>query len=76
MQHEQDARVSKGTLSLMQGANFTHGFASGASGSWGASLFGGIAGSFANSAAETVVSGMVLGGVASELTGGNFWQGL
>ncbi|WP_410493579.1 RHS repeat-associated core domain-containing protein [Chryseobacterium sp. JV274] len=66
---------AQGTLSLMQGANFTHGFASGASGSWGASLFGGIAGSFANSAAGTVVSGMVLGGVASELTGGNFWQG-
>jgi len=66
---------AQGTLSLMQGANFTHGFASGASGSWGASLFGGIAGSFANSAAGTVISGMVLGGVASELTGGNFWQG-
>ncbi len=66
---------AQGTLSLMQGANFTHGFASGASGSWGASLFGGLAGSFANSAAGTVVSGMVLGGVASELTGGNFWEG-
>lgn len=66
---------SQGVLSMMQGANFAHGFASGASGSWGASLFGGIAGSFANSAAGTVASGMVLGGVASELTGGNFWEG-
>lgn len=66
---------AQGILSLMQGANFTHGFASGASGSWGASLFGAFAGSFANSAAGTVVSGMVLGGVASELTGGNFWEG-
>jgi RHS repeat-associated protein len=66
---------SQGTLSLMQGANFTHGFASGASGSWGASLFGGIAGSFANSAAGKIASGAILGGVASELTGGNFWEG-
>ncbi|KYH06404.1 hypothetical protein A1704_08925 [Chryseobacterium cucumeris] len=66
---------AQGTLSLMQGANFTHGFASGASGSWGASLFGAFAGSFANSAAGTVASGMILGGVASELTGGNFWKG-
>ncbi|MCJ7933844.1 MAG: hypothetical protein MUW56_09460 [Chryseobacterium sp.] len=60
---------SQGILSMMQGANFAHGFAS------GASLFGGLAGSFANSVAGTVVSGMVLGGVGSELTGGNFWQG-
>ncbi|REC48607.1 RHS repeat-associated core domain-containing protein [Chryseobacterium pennipullorum] len=66
---------AQGTLSLMQGANFAHGFAGGASGSWGASLFGAIAGSFANSAAGTVLSGMVLGGVGAELTGGNFWQG-
>lgn len=66
---------SQGVLSMMQGTNFTQGFASGASGSWGASLFGGLAGSFANSTAGTVMSGMVLGGVASELTGGNFWQG-
>lgn len=67
---------SQGTLSLMQGANFAHGFASGASGSWGASLFGGIAGSFANSAAGMIASGAILGGVASELTGGNFWEGV
>ncbi|WP_050019470.1 RHS repeat-associated core domain-containing protein [Chryseobacterium sp. P1-3] len=66
---------AQGTLSLMQGANFVHGFAGGASGSWGASLFGGLAGSFANSAAGTVLSGALLGGVASELTGGNFWEG-
>lgn len=66
---------AQGTLSLMQGANFAHGFASGAAGSWGASLFGGLAGSFANSATGTVLSGMVLGGIGAELTGGNFWQG-
>lgn len=44
--------------------------------SWGASLFGGLAGNFANRAAGTIVSGMALGGVGSELTGGNFWQGV
>ncbi|WP_082129181.1 RHS repeat-associated core domain-containing protein [Chryseobacterium gallinarum] len=66
---------AQGTLSLMQGANFTHGFAGGISGSWGASLFGGLAGSFANSTTGTILSGALLGGVASELAGGNFWQG-
>jgi RHS repeat-associated protein len=66
---------SQGVLSMMQGGNFTNGFASGASGSWGASMFGAFAGKFASSAAGMIASGAVLGGVASELTGGNFWEG-
>lgn len=72
--------VTQGALSLMQGGNATMGAISGAFGSLGASAFGaGMKGigleTFANSAAGTVLSGMVLGGVGSELVGGNFWQG-
>lgn len=72
--------VAQGALSLMQGGNATMGAISGAFGSLGASAFGagmkGLGlGEFAKSGAGTVLSGMILGGVGSELLGGNFWEG-
>ncbi|MCQ9639361.1 hypothetical protein MP478_08135 [Chryseobacterium sp. WG14] len=67
--------LSSGVLSLVQGDSFGSAFASGFLGSIGASSFGAVAGKFANSAVGTIASGIVLGGVGSELTGGNFWQG-
>lgn len=72
--------VAQGALSLMQGGNATMGAISGAFGSLGASAFGagmkqiGLE-TFAKSGAGTVLSGIILGGVGSELVGGNFWQG-
>ncbi|WP_179078018.1 RHS repeat-associated core domain-containing protein [Chryseobacterium sp. RU37D] len=66
---------AQATLSLMQGGTFEQAFVSGALGSVGASAFNAAAGNFANSAIGTIVSGAVLGGVGSELSGGNFWQG-
>ncbi|SDQ50335.1 hypothetical protein SAMN05421664_1837 [Chryseobacterium soldanellicola] len=67
--------MAQGVLSLVQGQGFGSAFASGFLGSIGASAFGAVAGKFASSATGTVLSGAVLGGVGSELTGGNFWQG-
>ncbi|MCQ9639363.1 T6SS effector amidase Tae4 family protein, partial [Chryseobacterium sp. WG14] len=67
--------LAQGVLSLVQGDSFGSAFASGFLGSIGASSFGAVAGKFANSAVGTIASGIVLGGVGSELTGGNFWQG-
>lgn len=60
---------------MMQGGNFVSGAFSGMFGSLGASGFGAVAGDFAKTAEGIVLSGAVLGGVGSELTGGNFWQG-
>jgi hypothetical protein len=62
-------------LAMMQGGNFVSGAFSGMFGSLGASGFGAVAGDFAKTAEGIVLSGAVLGGVGSELTGGNFWQG-
>ncbi|QIY92709.1 type IV secretion protein Rhs [Chryseobacterium gallinarum] len=67
--------MAQGVLSLMQGQDFTSAFTSGLLGSYGASAFSAVAGSFARSAVGTIASGAILGGVGSELTGGNFWQG-
>lgn len=72
--------VAQGALSLMQGGNATMGAISGFAGSLGAAGFGaGMKGiglsAFANSGAGMVVSGALMGGVGSELVGGNFWQG-
>ncbi|WP_080777728.1 RHS repeat-associated core domain-containing protein [Chryseobacterium phocaeense] len=67
--------LAQGTLSLMQGENFGSAFTSGLLGSLGASAFSSAAGKFANSAVGTIASGAVLGGVGSELAGGNFRQG-
>ncbi|WP_370901303.1 hypothetical protein [Chryseobacterium gossypii] len=50
-------------------------FVSSLLGSYGASAFSAVAGKFASSAVGTIASGTILGGVGSELTGGNFWQG-
>jgi hypothetical protein len=44
-------------------------------GSLGASAFGEIAGEAANSTVGTIALGAAAGGIGSELTGGNFWQG-
>ncbi|WP_370901325.1 T6SS effector amidase Tae4 family protein [Chryseobacterium gossypii] len=67
--------VAQGVLSLMQGQDFVSAFTSGLFGSYGASAFSAVAGKFASSAVGVIASGAVLGGVGSELTGGNFWQG-
>lgn len=67
--------VAQGALSLMQNDSFQQSFFSGFFGSIGASAFGQIAGSAANSTLGTVAFGAVAGGVGAELTGGNFWQG-
>ncbi|WP_312903060.1 RHS repeat-associated core domain-containing protein, partial [Chryseobacterium taichungense] len=67
--------LAQGILSLVQGQGFGSAFVSGFLGSIGASAFTAAAGKFANSAVGTIASGAVLGGVGSELTGGNFWQG-
>ncbi|CAA7386073.1 RHS repeat-associated core domain-containing protein [Chryseobacterium fistulae] len=66
---------SQGVLSMMQGENFTHGFASAIASSYGASVFGAIAPKFVNSAVGMIASGSLLGGLAAELTGGDFIQG-
>ncbi|MDR6544283.1 hypothetical protein J2810_000305 [Chryseobacterium rhizosphaerae] len=60
---------------MVQGDGFGSAFTSGFLGSIGASSFGAVAGKFANSAVGTITSGAVLGGLGSELTGGNFWKG-
>ncbi|MCS3868451.1 RHS repeat-associated protein [Chryseobacterium ginsenosidimutans] len=67
--------LAQGVLSLVQGQGFGSAFTSGFLGSVGASAFSAAAGKFASSAVGTIASGAVLGGVGSELTGGNFWQG-
>lgn len=67
--------LAQGFISLVQGQGFGSAFVSGFLGSVGASAFTTFAGNFASSATGTVLSGAVLGGVGSELTGGNFWQG-
>ncbi|REC48042.1 RHS repeat-associated core domain-containing protein [Chryseobacterium pennipullorum] len=67
--------AAQGALSLMQNGGFKQSFFSGALGSLGASAFGAVAGKFANSTIGNVAFGAVAGGVASELTGGNFWKG-
>jgi len=67
--------LAQGVLSLVQGQGFGSAFASGFLGSVGASAFIVAAGKFASSAVGTIASGAILGGVGSELTGGNFWQG-
>ena len=67
--------VSQGVLSVMQGGDFLSGAASGFLGSLGASGFGAIAGDWAGKAGGQIAFGALAGGVGSELTGGNFWQG-
>ncbi len=67
--------LAQGILSLVQGQGFGSAFASGFLGSIGAAAFTAAAGKFASSAVGTIASGAVIGGVGSELTGGNFWQG-
>jgi uncharacterized protein YcfJ len=60
---------------LIQNGGFQQSFVSGALGSLGASAFGEIAGEAANSTVGTIAFGAAAGGIGSELTGGNFWQG-
>lgn len=67
--------LAQGVMSLMQGQDFGSAFVSGFLGSMGASAFSAVAGKFANSTVGIISSGAVLGGVGSELTGGNFWEG-
>lgn len=67
--------LAQGIISLVQGQGFESAFVSGLLGSYGASAFSAVAGKFASSAVGTIASGAILGGVGSELTGGNFWQG-
>jgi len=66
---------AQGILSLMQGGTFEQAFVAGALGSLGASAFRAVAGSFSQSGVGTILFGAVSGGVGSELSGGNFWQG-
>lgn len=67
---------AQGILSLMQGGTFEQAFVAGALGSLGASSFIAAADSFSKSAVGTVLFGAVSGGIGSELSGGNFWQGV
>ncbi|AZA80695.1 hypothetical protein C1637_12285 [Chryseobacterium lactis] len=67
--------VAQGALSLMQDGGFKQSFFSGALGSLGASAFGAVAGKFADTAVGTITFGALAGGIGSELSGGNFWQG-
>ncbi|WP_433627024.1 RHS repeat-associated core domain-containing protein [Chryseobacterium cucumeris] len=67
--------LAQGIISLVQGQGFESAFVSGLLGSYGASAFSAVAGKFASSAVGTIASGAILGGVGSELTGGNFWEG-
>lgn len=67
--------IAQGTLSLMQGGTHQSGMISGFLGSIGASAFGMVAKEFSKSAEGIILSGVVMGGVGAELSGGNFWQG-
>lgn len=67
--------IAQGTISLMQGGSFHQALISGALGSLGASAFGAISKEAAKSAVGQITFGTVAGGVGSELSGGNFWQG-
>jgi hypothetical protein len=67
--------LANGIISDMSGGSFLAGFASGAFGSAGGSLFQGVAGEAASSFAGTVGSSALLGGLGSSLMGGDFWQG-
>ncbi|WP_184874034.1 SpvB/TcaC N-terminal domain-containing protein [Chryseobacterium sp. G0240] len=66
----------QGILSLAQGGTFEQAFIAGALGSLGASAFKMTAGSFSDSTVGTVLFGAVSGGVGSQLSGGNFWEGV
>jgi len=72
--------VAQGVLSMMQGSNFGQAFLSAAFASIAAGAYGDMMkninlGQFANSTAGMVAFGALSGGVASALSGGNFWQG-
>jgi len=72
--------IAQGTMSMMQGGKFLIAGASGFFGNLGAYGFGkgmtniGL-GEFAESTVGTILSGAVLGGAGSVMTGGNFWEG-
>ncbi|UTF99026.1 VCBS repeat-containing protein [Elizabethkingia anophelis] len=68
--------VAQGALSLMQGGKFEQALISGMLGSLGAKLWISEAGKFASSTFGMVTFGAIAGGIGSELTGGNFWQGV
>ncbi len=73
----------QGSLNYIQGGDFWSGAAAGsissiASSAWtggGTSEWQGVGGKFADSGAGMIAFGTISGGVAAELTGGNFWQG-
>jgi len=72
---------AQGTLSLMQGETFEQAFVAGALGCLGAAAWGkGLAllgaDKFADSVVGVIGFGALSGGVGSELSGGNFWQGV
>lgn len=69
--------VAQGILSAVQGESFINSAASGFFGSLGASAFGEVIknGTATGRAVGTVIFGALSGGIGSELTGGNFWQG-
>jgi len=70
--------VAQGILSAVQGESFINSAASGFFGSLGASAFGEVIknGTATGRAVGTVILGALSGGIGSELTGGNFWQGV
>ncbi|MDE5483453.1 MULTISPECIES: RHS repeat-associated core domain-containing protein [Elizabethkingia] len=68
--------VAQGALSLMQGGKFEQALISGMLGSLGAKLWISEGGKFASSTLGMVTFGAIAGGIGSELTGGNFWQGV
>ncbi|MGC4129866.1 MAG: hypothetical protein QM564_10030 [Bergeyella sp.] len=64
--------ISQGVLGLMQGGDFVSSAISGFAGSLGASGWNSVMGT---SGGAMIAFGALSGGIASELSGGNFWQG-
>jgi len=67
--------IAQGVLGMVQGDKFLSAAAGGFFGSLGAGAFGEVAGKFAKRTLGTILFGAISGGIGSELTGGNFWQG-
>ena len=72
--------LANGFISVATGNDFLNGFVAGGMGSFGGSLFQGMAGGIIQAhpileAIGTVGSSAVSGGVGAELTGGDFWRG-
>ena len=66
---------ANGMISTLTGGDFMQGFSSGILSSFAGSAFMMYGGQFANSTLGVYAFSVVSGGIAAELTGGNFWEG-